>query len=63
MITLNGVNQTKAGALMSRQAHMELAINESLNVSLGDVIYYVNNGTKASHGDVQKVNKPKKGME
>jgi DNA polymerase elongation subunit (family B) len=52
---------TKAGALMSRQAHMELAINESLNVSLGDVIYYVNNGTKASHGDVQKVNKPKKG--
>jgi hypothetical protein len=52
---------TKAGSLMSRQAHMELAIKESLNVSLGDVIYYVNNGTKASHGDVQKVNKPKKG--
>ncbi len=25
------------------------------------VIFYVNNGTKASHGDVQKVNKPKKG--
>jgi hypothetical protein len=25
------------------------------------VIYYVNNGSKASHGDVQKVNKPKKG--
>jgi hypothetical protein len=46
---------------MSRQAHMELAINEGLNVSLGDVIYYVNNGSKASHGDVQKVNKPKKG--
>jgi hypothetical protein len=53
--------KTKAGALMSRQAHMELAINEGLNVNLGDVIYYVNNGTKASHGDVQKVNKPKKG--
>jgi hypothetical protein len=46
---------------MSRQAHMELAIKEGLNVNLGDVIYYVNNGTKASHGDVQKVNKPKKG--
>jgi hypothetical protein len=46
---------------MSRQAHMELAINEGLNVNLGDVIYYVNNGSKASHGDVQKVNKPKKG--
>ena len=53
--------KTKAGAFMSRQAHMELAINEGLNVSLGDVIYYVNNGSKASHGDVQKVNKPKKG--
>ena len=53
--------KTKAGALMSRQAHMELAINEGLNVNLGDVIYYVNNGSKASHGDVQKVNKPNKG--
>lgn len=52
---------TKSGALMSRQAHMELIISEGLNVSLGDVIYYVNNGTKATHGDVQKVNKPKKG--
>jgi len=52
---------TKAGSLMSRQAHMELVIKKNLNVSLGDVIYYVNNGTKASHGDVQKVNKPKKG--
>ena len=52
---------TKSGALMSRQAHMELAINEGLNVNLGDVIYYVNNGSKASHGDVQKVNKTKKG--
>jgi DNA polymerase elongation subunit (family B) len=52
---------TKAGSLMSRQAHMELAIKEGLNVNLGDVIFYVNNGSKASHGDVQKVNKPKKG--
>jgi len=52
---------TKAGALMSRQAHMELAIRDGLNVNLGDIIYYVNNGTKASHRDVQKVNRPKKG--
>jgi len=52
---------TKSGALMSRQAHMELVIKHNLKVSLGDVIYYVNNGTKASQGDVQKVNKPKKG--
>ena len=39
---------------MSRMAHMELAIKHNLKVNLGDVIYYVNNGTKASHGDVQK---------
>jgi len=52
---------TKAGNNMSRMAHMELAIKHGIKVSLGDVIYYVNNGTKASQGDVQKVNKPKKG--
>jgi DNA polymerase elongation subunit (family B) len=46
---------TKAGSLMSRQAHMELAIEHKMNVNLGDVILYVNNGEKASHGDVQKV--------
>jgi len=38
-------------------AHMELAIKHGLNVNLGDVIYYVNNGVKASDGDVQKVSK------
>jgi hypothetical protein len=52
---------TKAGSLMSRMAHMELSIIHKLNVKLGDVIYYVNNGNKASQGDVQKVNKLKKG--
>ena len=46
--------KTKAGNSMSRMAHMELAIQNNLNVNLGDVIMYVNNGTKASHGDVQK---------
>jgi DNA polymerase elongation subunit (family B) len=53
--------KTKAGNEMSRMAHMELAIRDNIAVNLGDVIYYVNNGLKASHGDVQKVNKPKKG--
>jgi hypothetical protein len=42
---------------MSRMSHMELAIKHSLNVNLGDVIFYVNNGTKASDGDVQKITK------
>jgi DNA polymerase elongation subunit (family B) len=53
--------KTKAGNAMSRMAHMELALKNKIKVNLGDVIYYVNNGVKASHGDVQKVNKPKKG--
>ena len=53
--------KTKAGNMMSMMAHMELAIRDGIAVSLGDVIFYVNNGLKASHGDVQKVNKPKKG--
>jgi hypothetical protein len=47
--------KTKAGNSMSRMAHMELAIQENLNVNLGDVIMYVNNGNKASQGDVQKM--------
>jgi DNA polymerase elongation subunit (family B) len=46
--------KTKGGSLMSRMSHMELAIKHKLNVQLGDVIFYVNNGTRASHGDVQK---------
>jgi DNA polymerase elongation subunit (family B) len=58
---IRSTQKTKAGSLMSRQAHMELIIKDNLNVSLGDVIYYVNNGTKVSQGDVQKVNKPKRG--
>jgi len=47
--------KTKAGNSMSRMAHMELALSQGLNVNLGDVIMYVNNGTKASQGDVQKM--------
>jgi DNA polymerase elongation subunit (family B) len=47
--------KTKAGNSMSRMAHMELAIQQNLNVNLGDVIMYVNNGKKASQGDVQKM--------
>lgn len=46
--------KTKSGSFMSRQAHMELVIANNLKVGLGDTIYYVNNGQKKSHGDVQK---------
>ena len=47
--------KTKSGGAMSMMAHMELAAKHKLNINLGDVIYYVNNGNKASQGDVQKV--------
>jgi DNA polymerase elongation subunit (family B) len=51
---------TKAGSLMSRQAHMELIMNSDYPAGLGDTIYYVNNGVKKSSGDVQKISKPTK---
>ena len=46
--------RTKSGSLMSKQAHMELSIANNLSVGLGDTIYYVNNGSRKSHGDVVK---------
>jgi len=51
---------TKSGATMSRQAHMELILNENYSATLGETIFYVNNGIKKSDGDVQKVTKPTK---
>jgi len=51
---------TKAGSLMSRQAHMELILQNDYPAGLGDTIYYVNNGIKKSSGDVQKITKATK---
>jgi DNA polymerase elongation subunit (family B) len=45
---------TKSGSLMSRQAHMELIIQNDYPAGLGDTIYYVNNGIKKSSGDVER---------
>lgn len=45
--------KNKKGKPMPRQAHMELVMKEDLNVNLGDVIYYVNNGKAKSHGDLK----------
>ena len=42
-----------AGNPLPKQAHMELILKEELDVSLGDTIYYVNTGTRKSHGDIQ----------
>lgn len=39
------------GGRLPKLAHMELAIANNLHVNLGDVIYYVNDGIRASHGD------------
>ena len=44
----------KNGKPLPKQAHMELAIKNNLNVNLGDTLYYVNNGNKKSHGDVKE---------
>lgn len=41
------------GNPLPKQAHMELLIKENIKVNLGDIVYYVNTGTKKSHGDVQ----------
>ena len=43
----------KSGGAMAKQAHMELVIANNINVDLGDTIYYVNTGSKKSHGDIQ----------
>ena len=50
---------TKAGHLMARQAHMELVMKDNYPASLGETIYYVNNGTKKGCGDVKKNPKTK----
>ena len=46
---------TKAGRPKSRQAWMELALRENLNVSMGETIYYINIGKTKSQTDAKKV--------
>lgn len=48
---------TKAGRPKSRQAWMELAIRNKLDVNMGDTIYYINIGKTKSQADVKKVTK------
>ncbi len=49
------LTKNKAGNPMPRQAHMELAILNKIDVTLGDVIYYINTGTAKSHGDLKTI--------
>lgn len=46
---------TKAGRPKSRQAWMELAIKEGLDVKQGETLYYVNIGKTKSQADVKKI--------
>jgi DNA polymerase elongation subunit (family B) len=41
------------GNPLPKQAHMELAIKDGIDVTLGDTLYYINTGTAKSHGDLK----------
>ena len=47
--------KNKAGNPMPKQAHMELAMRDNLDMNLGDVLYYINTGTSKSQGDLKTV--------
>jgi len=51
--------KNKNGLPLPKQAHMELAIINNMSVSLGDTLYYVNNGVKKTDGDIQTIKKCK----
>jgi DNA polymerase elongation subunit (family B) len=51
--------KNKAGNPMPKQAHMELAILNNLDLNLGDTIYYVNTGKSKTDGDCQTLVKAK----
>jgi DNA polymerase elongation subunit (family B) len=51
--------KNKAGNPMPKQAHMELAMKDGLDITLGDVLYYINTGTSKSNGDLKTVDKNK----
>ena len=46
---------TKAGRPKSRQAWMELAVKDNLDVNLGETLFYINTGKSKSQSDVKKV--------
>jgi DNA polymerase elongation subunit (family B) len=51
--------KNKKGNPLPKQAHMELAMRDGLDVTLGDVLYYINIGTSKSTGDLKTVDKNK----
>lgn len=51
--------KNKAGNPLPKQAHMELAIKNNVELNLGDTLYYINTGSSKSHGDLKTVDKNK----
>jgi DNA polymerase I len=51
--------KNKAGNPMPKQAHMELALRNNINVTLGDTLYYINTGTSKGQGDLKTINRSK----
>lgn len=51
--------KNKAGNPMPKQAHMELALLNNLDVTLGDTLYYINTGSAKSHGDLKTIDRNK----
>lgn len=49
--------KNKAGNPLPKQAHMELAIKDGIDVTLGDTLYYINTGTSKSQGDLKTIDK------
>ena len=49
--------KNKVGNPLPKQAHMELAIKDGLDITLGDVLYYINIGIGKSQGDIKSVDK------
>ncbi len=47
--------KNKKGNPMPKQAHMELALLNNMDIQLGDMIYYVNTGSAKSHGDLKSI--------
>jgi hypothetical protein len=53
--------KNKSGGNLPQLTYMELLIQADIQANLGDVIYYVNDGIKASHGDCGTHKKEKNG--
>lgn len=51
--------KNKAGNPMPKQAHMELALKAGIDVTLGDVLYYINTGNSKTQGDLKTINRSK----